>query len=199
MIEVEIRGPLTKTEAAALKTTLLKHGRLVATKDREMILLLDGYPGEDRDPTKRTTDIRLKRTNGHCEIVVKQKLSDGNVGRREINLPLATGDLEVAKQVAAAFGAQSGIWMQRTLEVFDTPDGIEWVVGRAPHRSGSPVRYFFEAELEVDDESQIEAARKKLVSAARSFTLDPITEDAKMRDFLYGLDADVNDEFELTI
>ena len=198
MIEVEIRGPLTESEAVALKEQFSTSGKHLGTKEREMILLRGGYPGFDTDPTKRATDIRLKRTNGKVEVVVKHKLSDGNVGRSELIIPLTNDDLGSAKKLAVAFGANKGLWMRRVINVY-VVDGIEWSITEAIHRTGSPILYLYEAEMTAAAETDIPSIREQLFAAARKLNLEILETDVEMRDFIRGIDTAVNEEIDLTL
>ena len=117
MIEVEVRGPLTDEARGKLVDFLDANGELTEDQDREMILL-HGYPGYDKDPNARDVDIRLRNTNGSCEIMVKRKTSEHNVARHEASLPLGCTDLVSAKAALKALGYDNGLWMHRKKRVY---------------------------------------------------------------------------------
>jgi len=100
MIEVEIRGRLDEEGYEGLKRKLAEKGEFLGHMEREMHLMR-GYPGYEHSFTGRETDIRLRNTNGECEIMVKRKAGEHNVGREEISLKLQDGDLELIKKEKA--------------------------------------------------------------------------------------------------
>ena len=162
MIEVEIRGRLTEKQAGDMKRLLRKNGKHLDTHTREMILLR-GYKGYADNPTIRKVDIRLRNTDGRCEIVLKRKASDNNAGREEIILKLQEKNLNTAKEIAKAFGSSKGLWMHRKKDVFQYR-GVEWAIVEAPKKI-----FFFEAEKTVQNKKHVEAVRLALVKEAESF------------------------------
>ena len=186
MIEGEIRGRLDDQELAKLTALLEKEGELVAVQDREMILLR-GYPGYSEDPNARDVDIRLRNTNGSCEIMVKRKTSEHNVARHEASLSLNCADLESAKETVKALGYESGLWMHRKKTVYSR-NGIEWSLVEAPLGLT-----YYEAEQEVAPGTDVEEVRLHLEKEAESLGLSVLGPDA-MREFIYELDEKVNKE-----
>ena len=144
-IEVEIRGTLDDAEYARAKSFLDKHSVHRESHEREMFLLRD-YPGYSKDFVGREVDIRLRNTNGSCEIMLKQKI--GNA-REEVSLQLKESNLETAKKIVKALGCTSAIWMHRLKEVYEYR-GMEWSLVVAPNN----IRYY-EAELVVDSEGAV--------------------------------------------
>lgn len=185
MIEVEIRGRLTDEEFERVTDFLRKNGELIESQDREMILLRD-YPGYSKDPTAREVDIRLRNTNGSCEIMLKKKGADHNVARHELSLGLVDTDLTKVKEVVKAFGYSSGIWMHRKKDVYRYND-VEWSIADVPG-----MRYF-EAEQEAVDAKDIEKIRQKLEQEADKLGLAVFTPE-ETRAFLAELDEKVNKE-----
>ncbi|MEK7136582.1 MAG: CYTH domain-containing protein [Patescibacteria group bacterium] len=190
MIEVEIRGELTKEEFDRLKKFMADKGEHVESHEREMILLTDGYPGYDVDPLKRATDIRLRKTNDKCEIMVKHKVSANNNSRQEISLPLAVADLTKGKEVMKALGCTTGVWMHRLKDIYRYHD-IEWSLVRTPGE-----HYYYEAEQEADVADQAEEMYEKISEEARALGLQVFTPE-ETRDYIYMLDREVNKEIEL--
>lgn len=183
MIEIELRGRLSDSEFERITALLKKEGELVESQDREMILLR-GYPGYSDDPIVRDTDIRLRNTNGKCEIMVKHKASEGNISRHEISLKLQDTSLDTVKEVVKAFGYGEGLWMHRKKDIYRYRD-IEWSIVDVPG-----FRYF-EAEKEVDSKDKLESAKKSIEKAASELDLTVMTSE-EVRDFIYELDAAVN-------
>lgn len=184
MIEVEIRGTLTDEEYETLSSFLKKEGELVESQEREMILLR-GYDGYSPNPNERDVDIRLRNTNGVCEIMVKRKTSDHNVARHEASLPLGCTDLEPAKEAMKALGYSEGLWMHRKKDVYRYKN-IEWSIVDVPEG----LRYF-EAEQEVHDPSEAEAVHLLLTKEAEALGLKGMGPE-EMRDFISKLDSKVN-------
>lgn len=190
MTEIEIRGRLTKQELETLKSFLEKHGKHTESHNREMILLR-GYPGYSEDFVTREVDIRLRNTDGNCEIMLKRKVSsEGNDSRSELALPLQDTSLENAKEIAKAFGCSNGILMHRSKDIYIYKD-IEWSLVRTPKG-----HYYYEAEIETEELSNLEAKKEYLVKQAKSLGLE-VLGTKETRDFVRILDAEVNEEITL--
>jgi hypothetical protein len=195
MIEVEIRGSLTKEGAQKLTEFLRANGEHVESQNREMILLYD-YPGYHDDPNKREVDIRLRDTNGKVEVMIKRKLHEHNVGRHELSIPIA-GTLEDAKQLAKAFGCARGLWMHRTKQVFRYKD-IEWSVVEAlarPENGGSKGIWYYEAEQESAEAIDVESVRNALEKEVAALDLSIWTPDEYL-EFVTMLGREVNERIE---
>ena len=194
MIEVEIRGRLDKGAATKLRSFFGKKGTLVEKQSREMILLFDN-PGYADDPGKREVDIRLRNTNGTCEIMVKRKAHEHNAGRSEVSLKLSDKNLENAKEIVKAFGCSRGLWMHRTKNVY-RHNGIEWsIVEAVPHpsikNSAAKRIFYFEAERAARDGADIEKIRMALVAEAERLGLSVFTPE-QYYDFVGELGREVN-------
>jgi predicted adenylyl cyclase CyaB len=189
MIEVEIRGKLNDEEYKKLKAFLEKEGEFVVSKDREMYLLYD-YEGYSPDPIKREVDIRLRNTNGSCEIMMKTKSSHGNVARKEVSLALKDTDLETAKEIVKALGCKTALKMHRQTEVYNYKD-IEWALVTCPKNI-----HYFEAEKEAREEGEIPAVKQELAEAAASLGVAGLNDEA-MKEFIFWLDKEVNEEVTL--
>ncbi|MFB6212336.1 MAG: hypothetical protein ABEI53_00750 [Candidatus Magasanikbacteria bacterium] len=189
MIEVEIRGKLNKKSFEELKNYFQKEGEHIESHNREMILLR-GYPGYSENPNEREVDIRLRNTDGDCEIMVKRSSSNDNQTRKETSLPLEGNNLENAKEIAKAFGADSGLWMSRKKDIF-MYEGIEFSLVQAPKDY-----YFYEAEYEVENEREAREAEKKLKQKAEELDLKVMTPE-QTKEFFYELDEEVNKDINL--
>ncbi len=187
MIEVEIRGPLTKEEAQKFSDFLRQHGEHVESQDREMILLFD-YPGYADDPNLREVDIRLRSTNGSSEIMIKHKLHEHNAGRSERSVKIES--MEEGKMLAKAFGCSRGLWMHRKKEVFRHGD-IEWSIAEALSEDGTTQIFYYEAEREAPDEAAIESIRAELAREATALQLSIFTPD-EYHEFVKKLGREVN-------
>lgn len=187
VIEVEIRGLLDASSYEALKAQLEKEAEFVERHDREMFLLRD-YAGYTKDFVGRSTDIRLRDTDGRCEIMLKQKIGDA---REEVSLKLQDTDLEQAKKVVKALGCKGAKRMHRLKEVY-VHDGIEWSLVKAPP---SDIMYW-EAELSVSDETKVGAAHERLSAAASALGVS-VLDDEGTRALIARLDTEANTDVEL--
>ncbi len=194
MIEVEIRGQLDEAGYTALKDVLVQFGTHVEDQKREMILLY-GYPGFDINPLKRKVDIRLRNTNGKCEVMVKQGESEFNTARKEISIPSADNDWQKLIEMVKAFGITKGLWMRREKEVF-MMNNVEWSLAKAISRDGSKVFYYYEAEIATTDSLHIEEIKKNLEDEVKKLGLPMMAPDEyKALVDMFG--REVNEEIDL--
>lgn len=191
MIEVEIRGRLSEETYKKLKGQLLTKGEFRGASTREMYLLRD-YPGYNKDPNAREVDLRLRNTDGFCEIMLKRKADSGNHARQEVSLALSENSLDHAKEIVKTLGCKYGLKMIRQRETFIL-DSVEWVLINCPPKNIK----FYETELMAKTQAEIPSVRQKLIKQARALGVEPILTDEDMRKFLYMLDEQVNEEAEL--
>jgi len=189
MIEVEIRGRLDKAGFDRLKQFMEKSGKHIQSHEREMYLLLD-YPGFDIDPNVRSTDIRLRRTDDFCEIMLKRNVGAHNAAREEISLPLGVSELAEAKKMLSALGHKQAIGMQRWKDIY-IYQGVEWSLVRTPKDY-----FYYEAELVVENGVNPDAAHKQLEAAVKALEL-PLLDPDGTREFFYFLDKEVNEIVDL--
>lgn len=185
-IEVELRGNLDDASYAKAKAFFDEHGKHVESHEREMFLL-QNYPGYSKDFVGRNVDIRLRNTNGSCEIMLKRKVGSA---REEVSLGLKDSDLETAKKVVKALGCTTAIWMHRLKEMYEY-NGIEWSLVIAP----SNIRYY-EAEIAVGSESEVGEVHKKLEDEAKKIGLE-VLDDEGTRALIHRLDTEANKTVEL--
>jgi predicted adenylyl cyclase CyaB len=189
MIEVEVRGRLTQEQYENLKTTLAEKGEAIRHLEREMILLLD-YPGYDQSSLHREMDIRLRNTSGECEIMVKRKAGDNNVGREEISLGLQGTDLITARRVFSALGFRRGVRMVRSMDQYSY-GGAEWQVVATPKGL-----WYYEVEKGVENESEVTGTHEELTEQAQALGLSVMTPE-ELQSFIDLLGREVNEEVEL--
>lgn len=188
MIEVEIRGRLTSEEYQRLKALFTEKGKHVESHVREMIRLYD-YPGFSEDPVKREVDIRLRDTDGRCEIMVKRKMSEDNTARHELSLQLHDSNLDTAKEILKALGYAKGLWMHRKKDIYSY-NGVEWSLVEAPKGY-----LYYEAEKEVDDAAHAAEAEAALKAEASTLGL-PVFSADEYRTFIEELSSNVNKVIE---
>ncbi|MFZ2594090.1 MAG: hypothetical protein WAX38_04940 [Minisyncoccia bacterium] len=188
MIEVEIRGRITEARSQELHAKFATSGTVLETQDREMILLKD-VPGYSSNPVLRVNDVRLRSTNGMCEVMVKTKASADNTARIEKSYPLTQVTLEEAKELARAFGCTTGQWMHRKKTVYAV-DGVHWSLVQAP-----PDIFYFEAEKEVASAEDISVAEAELRVHAERLGLEVFTPE-QTKDFIAMLGREVNKDIQ---
>jgi predicted adenylyl cyclase CyaB len=188
MVEVEIRGRLTQEDFDRLKALLSKEGVHKESHTREMIRLYD-YPGFAEDPVAREVDIRLRDTDGRCEIMVKHKASENNVARSELSLKLADSNLDTAKAVLKSLGYAKGLWMHRKKDIYVYRD-VEWSLVEAPKGY-----LYYEAEKEVESAAYAAEAEKELEAEAAKLNL-PILSPDEYRVLIHELTENVNKVIE---
>jgi adenylate cyclase class IV len=117
--------------------------------------------------------------------MIKEMKSENNVARSEHAFQLGNLELEEAKKLVKYFGSQKGQWMHRKKKVYFYND-VHWSLVEAV-----PGIYYFEAELEVGKESEIEKANQKLKEVVASLNLNVMSsEDYKI--FIKMLGEKVN-------
>jgi len=188
-IEVEIRGKLDKESYDKLEDFLKKEGSFVESHEREMILL-HGYPGFSENPLERVVDIRLRKTNGDCEIMVKRMLSEDITGRSEMSLKPADNDWDKLKEICKAFGVTKGTLIHRAKEVY-TYNGIEWSLVTAPQNI-----YYYEAEMLSLEGKTVEENKDILIAEAKKLNLE-VFDNQETKKFIDMLNERVNTVIQL--
>ena len=146
------------------------------------MFLLRDYAGYSEDFVGRDVDIRLRSTNGFCEIMLKRKTE---TAREEISLELNHNNLENAKEVMKELGCTTAVWMHRLKEIYDY-GGIEWSLVICPEN----IRYY-EAEIEVTSEDDISEAEAKIKQEAHKLGLEVLDDDAT-RELISELNTKAN-------
>lgn len=185
-IEVEIRGRLDDNGYNDLKVFLDKNGTHQKSEEREMWLLQD-YPGYSHDFVGRQVDIRLRNTDGACEIMLKRNLGQA---REEVSLGLKDNNMDTAIKIVKALGCKNAIWMHRKKDIYEYKN-VEWSLVIAPNN----IRYF-EAELGVSGNADVASAHVQLENEAKALGLS-IFNDKETQDFCDKLDREANKLVEL--
>lgn len=168
-IEVELRGPLSKTEFEKLTLFFKKHATFKGYKERVLIDYSTFLPDEGVENRKR--DIRLRTTNGIPEIMIKLGSWGGSDNRKELSLIAQRGEFDKLVQIFAALGLNKGKVVLTKTNVF-MYKGVEFAVVNVWDK-----RYIFEAEIMVKDKSSVEKARKKLESIITELGLKIYTDE----------------------
>lgn len=184
MIEVEIRGELTKEQYSLLDEKFNIEGELIEVQDREMIRLF-GFSEDEDDIIKRSLDVRIRVTNGRSEIMAKTNLTGDNVARKEQSFDLGEMYLEDVKSLVKVFGFSTGRWMHRKKKVY-TVDGYEWSLVEAV-----PDIYYFEVEKVAESEEQILNIKEEILKQIQKLGLKNFS-DEEYSKFISTLNDKVN-------
>ena len=130
MIEVEVRGRLNPDEYRKAKEFFNSNGRHIESHEREMIILRD-HAGYAAKPSERKIDIRLRNTNGKCEIMMKEMVGADMSSRNEISIALQDSTLDSARTLVRALGCAKGVLVHRKKEIYLYHD-IEWSLVEVP-------------------------------------------------------------------
>jgi len=186
-IEIELRGLLTEDTYSKLKNFLEQNGKHIKSFNREMYLFRD-YLGYSEDFVGRKLDIRLRNTDGDCEIMLKE---DVGGAREEVALKLVDNDLKKAKRIMRGLGIKEAVWMQRNKEIYEYK-GINFDLTRCPP---SDILYF-EAELNVSNPNEVQEATERIKAVAKEISLE-ILDDEATRVLIDDLDKRANKVVEI--
>ncbi len=148
-IEVEMRGPLSKSELDRLKSFLSKQGTFKTTKNR---LLIDYSTFLEKDIRNRRVDFRARVTNGVPEMIIKIGRWGGSDTRKEISVLLQEGQFSNLVKAFSNLGYKKGVLAIRNSQVYEY-EGIEFALAEVPNHS-----YYFEAELLISSENEVRDA-----------------------------------------
>lgn len=186
-IEVEVRGRLTGEAYEKFLNVLKKDGAYIETKKR---VLLD-YPTflTDEGVRERTRDIRLRVTNGKPEIITKIGNWGGKESRKELSVMTEIGSFDTLVETYAVLGYTKAVLCIRNTEVFLYKD-IEFALVEVPNHS-----YYFEAEIIVSSENEIEGAHAKIETVCAEFDVE-LFDKNKFHEYIEELNRDANETFE---
>lgn len=130
-IEIEFRGPLTKSGYHKLSRFLKNNGRFSRRWQRQT------YVFHTKD---KTLDLKVRTTNRASEIVVKKGFW-GARKREEIIIPIKEEHVDLAQRFLAALGYDSGVIASRLTNLFEY-QGVEFALIKCPRNY-----FFYEAEF----------------------------------------------------
>lgn len=180
-MEVEIRGPLTKSEFDELNTFLAEKGIFKEKKER---VLIDYSSGMEN----RTKDIRIRETNGVPEIILKLGSWGGTESREEISIKTESGKFESLVKVFGELGYEKGVLCVRNSMVYDYK-GIEFALVEVPNHS-----FFFEAEI-VSTPEGAEEAEKSIKQVCDELNLKVFSKD-DFFEYVNTLNKEANINFD---
>lgn len=186
-IEVEVRGPLSKSEFIKLEKYLKKSGSFKLDKERilidySMFIPTEGLKG-------RTRDIRLRVTNKIPEIVVKIGKMGGVESRKEISVSANQGDFDKLVQIFAAIGLTKGMLCVRKSRVY-TYKGLEFTLVEVPGHS-----FYFEVEKLISSDENREQAQKEVIKICQKMGLKLFDSEA-LFSYIKKLNEEANEVFD---
>lgn len=189
LTEIEMRGQIQESDLETLKSKLKEIAVLKEIKNRVLIdytTLIDGQKIEDR-----TTDIRIRNTNGVSEIIVKTGKWGGSDARKEFKVK-TEGSFDSLVQVMSLLGYTKGVLCVRNSEVYQLGD-VEIAIVEVPNHS-----YYFEAEIETDTSHDVSALSKEILEAMASFGLQAFS-DNEFYNYIKRLNAEANTVFNANV
>lgn len=185
-IEIESRGPVNAEDRDRIVEQLKARGTFKKRKERILIdysTLLDSEGIEGR-----SKDIRVRTTNGQSEIITKIGAWGGDDSRKEYSL-MIDAPFDMVVQTYHILGYSKGVLCVRNSDIFDF-DGVEIAIVEVPGHS-----YFFEAEIEVDDEEEAESARRQISDIITQLGLTTFTDDEFFA-YIKVLNKEANEVFD---
>ena len=187
--EIEMRGLIQESDLETLKIKLKEMAVLKEIKNRVLIdytTLIDGQKIEDR-----TTDIRIRNTNGVSEIIVKTGKWGGSDARKEFKVK-TEGSFDSLVQVMSLLGYTKGVLCVRNSEVYQLGE-VEIAIVKVPNHS-----CYFEAEIETDTSHDVGVLSKEILEAIASFGLQAFSDD-EFYNYIKQLNAEANTIFNADV
>ena len=174
MIEVEMRGPLTKEQYQELKKFLQNqensdHKITFKGKKERLMVCCTGIEELKTNPNAK--DLRAKITNGKAELSLKKGNWAAEDQREEVSVYLKQDQFLNLLTAFRLLDHQRVIWAQRNSERYMI-DEIELAIIEVPGHS-----IFFEVEIEVESKDQIEPARQKMINLCQKLNLSFYTDE----------------------
>ena len=189
-VEVELRALISDERPLQKLYTARDH--VGATVIRQNRFLID-YSTFLEGIAERTRDIRVRVTNGHCEIIAKEG-AFGDTSRRESSIEVSAPLREVLTTMAY-MGFRKGVAAIRVIERFSI-DGIEFAIQevRDYKNPSSVFRRFVEAEILTNDAGR-DSAIKQIRSSFEKYGFREIPPD-EWYEFIAFLNQNANGVFD---
>ena len=190
-IEVELRGPLDEAAYQHLIAYSESHGTLVSRENRFFI----DYSTFIEGVGERKLDVRVRKTNGEVQIVVK-KGEFGGPNRTEAIVRVKDSDLVGAVQMMGLLGYRKGVACDRGITRYDV-DGIEIAIQDVRRYRGDHGTHsrFFEAEI-LCHEGEADAAEARIRSLCQTIGLT-VYEKSAWYDYVHRINDEANGVFDL--
>ncbi len=184
--EIEMRGPIDKAELETLRNELNGRATLKEVKNRVLIDYTTLLEGQDIE--NRSTDIRVRNTNGKSEIIVKTGKWGGSDIRDEFKVS-TTDSFDSLVQVMRLLGYTKGVLCVRNSEVYQLGE-VEIALVEVPGHS-----YYFEAEIETEDEHDANELSKRIIEKISGLGLQ-IFSDEDFYAYIRELNENANTVFD---
>lgn len=186
-IEVEMRGRLSAETYKNFLKVLKNDGTYKETKKRILLDYSTFLPEEG--VRERTRDIRLRVTNGKPEIITKIGNWGGKESRKELSVMTEMGSFDTLVETYAVLGYTKAVLCIRNTEVFLYKD-IEFALVEVPNHS-----YYFEAEVIVSSENEVEEAHAKIETVCAEFGIE-LFDTNGFHEYIEELNRDANEIFD---
>jgi hypothetical protein len=176
-IEIEFRGPLTKSEFKKLLNFLKKEADFVKRMKRKTFIF---------ETKNKSLDLKTRITDGISEIVLKKGFM-GAVKREEIILPLRSKSIEEATRLLSLLGYNKGIIAIRDNYIFNYKN-IEFALVKCPNGY-----CFYEAEL--INNKKIKNPERHIEEVLKSLDL-VVWSEKEVYDFMMYCKKNIDKHFE---
>ncbi len=164
-----MRGPLTQTHYQEIKSSLESNESIVSKGKKERLMVCcTGI--EELKTNPKAKDIRAKITNGKAELSIKLGNWGAEDQREETSIYIKQNQFMNLIKGFRLLGHKKVIWAQRNSERYQIGE-IELAIIEVPGHS-----IFFEIEIEVEKQEQVQAAREKIINLAKKLKLSFYTD-----------------------
>ncbi|MFA5954874.1 MAG: hypothetical protein WC817_05085 [Patescibacteria group bacterium] len=188
-IEVEIRGPLSAERYAKARSFFDANAKKLTEKNRILIDYSTFLPGGVKE---RTTDIRLRITNGIPEIIVKVGAWGGTEQRRELSVTTPPGTFDTLTEIFASLGYTKGILCVRQSHVYEYR-GIEFALVEVPGHS-----FYYEAEKMAHADEDGDALTREIMTVCAELDL-PVFDKEEFFAYVEKLNNEANEVFDAAV
>lgn len=189
-IEVELRGALNQSDYERLTKMLLDKAKLTKKQNR---FLLD-YSTFLEGIGERKLDVRIRRTNGKVEIVVK-KGKFGGTSREEVSVFPEGNDFYNSLKLLSLLGYNKAVACDRQITRYNI-NGIEIAVQDVIDFNNNKIHSrFFEAEIMCSNETEKEDAIHKIRQFLASLDLHEFAEE-EWNNYVLQMNNEANGVFD---
>ena len=178
--EIELRGPLTKSNYVSLSKFLRKNGKFIEHRMRNNFMF---------DHPNKQIDLRVRSTNQNIEMTLKV----GHIAahqRKEISFKLGKVKLEDALHFLFHLGFRKGAKSTVISDIYRY-SGVEFVVAEIPNHS-----YYFEIEGLAKSKGDILKVKKRLFRIIGQLDLEIFTKETFV-DYIGDIQKNANKRFVL--
>ncbi|MDD4614909.1 MAG: hypothetical protein PHI40_05835 [Caldisericia bacterium] len=166
-IEVEVRGKIL--DFSKTLDFFKKNAQFVEEKDRLSFIYFREDVKDVSEIKDELVDLRVRITNKKAEIVMKYGKWGSQESRKEFSFPISNENFGPALDFFKCLGWTKGVMMDTKTFVFNY-EGIEFALASVGKNS------YFEAEILVNSQKNIESANKKIKEVCSFLNLDIFSE-----------------------